>query len=114
MEKLEGTTFIESRRGNKSFKEELAEIKKETLTVPKRLPKSASESRYISFLLQIPKKNCIFAYYVKKNSCSFSKVDMNEANKAVHKKRFSSASIKNVRKDTVDDVPLQKSASESR
>ena len=46
MEKLEGTTFIESRRGNKSFKDELAEIKKETLTVPKKLPKSASESRY--------------------------------------------------------------------
>ena len=59
-EKLEGTTFIESRRGNKSFKDELAEIKKETLTVPKKLPKSASESRYyylhidryISFLHQ--------------------------------------------------------------
>ena len=45
-EKLEGTTFIESKRGNKSFKDELAEIKKETLTVPKKLPKSASESRY--------------------------------------------------------------------
>ena len=45
MEKLEGTAFIESRRGNKSFKDELAEIKKETLTVPKKLPKSASESR---------------------------------------------------------------------
>ena len=62
-EKLEGTTFIESRRGNKSFKDELAEIKKETLTVPKKLPKSASESRYyylhISFLHQKKKSRYI-------------------------------------------------------
>ena len=39
---------------------------------------------------------------------------MNEANKAVHKKRLSSASIKNVKKDTSDNVPMTKSASESR
>ena len=61
-EKLEGTTFIESRRGNKSFKDELAEIKKDTLTVPKKLPKSASESRYYLhinqiYIISVPKSN---------------------------------------------------------